>query len=215
MVCVRACLCVWVCVPVPPQGTFTFTISWPQTNLWGSRCDSARAWVCVCVCVCLCWRHHLSAATAAPPLHTHKQGEMEGGVRQGGRDSGGNRRPLWRFNIQLAASQQQRRQQAGVKLSEFIHFPRCRHASRSPPDAHLDGHADTHLCNFPAPALGTFLGGGRRGSGTACKYVLWRRRSCGFWRRSSLWSSVSPLLSPGVCSAPGPPPGQCLSPHFC
>lgn len=46
---------------------------------------------------------------------------------------------------------------------------------------------------------------GHRRSGTACKYVLWRRRSCGFWRRSSLWSSDFSFLSPVVCAAIGPP----------
>lgn len=46
---------------------------------------------------------------------------------------------------------------------------------------------------------------GHRRSGTACKYVLWRRRSCGFWRRSSLWSPIFSFLSPVVCSVIGQP----------
>lgn len=50
---------------------------------------------------------------------------------------------------------------------------------------------------------------GHRRFGTACKYVLWRRRSCGFWRRSSLWSPIFSFLSPVVCSVIEPP-RECL-----
>lgn len=50
---------------------------------------------------------------------------------------------------------------------------------------------------------------GHRFLGTACKYVLWRRRSCGFWRRSSLWTPIFSFLSPVVCSPTGPS-SECL-----
>lgn len=121
--------------------------------------------------------------------------------------------PIWCFNIQLAPSREAARHQHRDNLttprrSSFIFTAAgtLHVATGTPPEVWTDS-CFTFVCLLPNFSRLKHYGSatdGHRRSGTACKYVLWRRWSCGFWRRSSLWSPIFSFLSPVVCSVIGP-----------
>ena len=134
------------------------------------------------------------------------------GDRERGGTFGVTNAPLWYLNIQLAVSREAGRHQHRNNLTATT-----RRSFIITPAGTLHGATGTRSCstflrlflNFSRPRHHGPAKDGHRRFGTACKYVLWRRRSCGFWRRSSLWSPIFSFLSPVVCSAIGPP-RECL-----
>lgn len=128
--------------------------------------------------------------------------------------------------LKYSISSQQRERQAGTSTGTSWRRQDAAHSFFPP--LYSSGHASCSHQHSPlkcgqavvslsSASFWTFHGwsnhgaatDGHRRSGTACKYVLWRRWSCGFWRRSSLWSPIFSFLSPVVCSVIGPP-WECL-----